>query len=350
MRGFYALLLYLYPRRYREEYGEELQAVFNSLFEGALKVGRLEVIKLVLHEFFSLPKAVLLEHLRERRKSRMAKKFASRLDFRRGSWTEAFAALSPFLLFGALPTLIGYFHLMDYAPSWMGVLSVIFFWSFGLGLLVIGFVKRFPRWFMPFIGVPMPLLSLLLFNSLMEKLQGVWWYSLPWLLADVLQQSLLWIGLIFLVILLLVATRFIPRSWTFYQQLRDDWTLLSFVVYGALPFVLFITLNDYKNVEPFMFLALLILAVGGWLYLRSAVPWNKILYLQGGVAFSMWTAAVGKAIFHESSFPWASSSVWQTEFMDTIVTWLWLALIMLIPVAISLMPHSHNASQNTLPS
>lgn len=348
MRGFYALLLILYPRSYREEYGEELQAVFDALFEDARKVGRLEVAKLALQELFSLPKAVFFEHLRERRKTRMMRRFASRFDFMPGSWTEAFAALAPFLLFGALPTLLGYFHVMGHSP--MDVVIVIFFWCFGLGLLVIGFVKRFPPWFMPFIGVPMPFLCLLLFNSLMEKWGGVWWYRLPWLLADFLQQGLLWGGLVFLMVLLLVAARFNPKPGPFYQQLRDDWTLLSFIIYGTLPFILFITLNEYKNVEPFMFLALLILALGGWLYLRSDVPWNKFLYLQGGVGFSMLTVALGKAILYESSFPWASGSVWQTEFIDTLITWLWLALIMSIPLANNLIPQPDNTSKNTSPA
>jgi len=143
------------------------------------------------------------------------------------------------------------------------------------------------------------------------------------------------VGLIFILILLLVATRLIPKSRLFHQRLKDDWTLLSFIIYGAMPFVLFITYNEYKNEEPFMFMSLMVLAVCGWLYLKSYEPLKRFLYLYGGVALSMLVAAIGKAVLEESSFP-GGSSTWQTEFMDTLTMWLWLALIMLIPVSFKL--------------
>jgi hypothetical protein len=52
----------------------------------------------VLRELIDLPKAILYEHLRERRRMEMNKTFASRFDFAPGSRTESFAALAPFLL------------------------------------------------------------------------------------------------------------------------------------------------------------------------------------------------------------------------------------------------------------
>lgn len=335
----YGLLLTFYPRRYKEEYGDELQAVFEMSLDEAATKGRFEVEKLVLRELISLPKAIIYEHLRERRKAKMTGSFSSHFDFAPGSRSEALAALAPFLLFGAFPTLLGYFRVMDFVPLWLNVLSVIVFWLFGLGLIVIGFIKRFPRWFMPYIGIPMPIISLLLFNILMEKWQGVWWYRLPWLLSDLLQQGLLWMGLVLLVILLLVATRIFPKSRPFYQRLRKDWTLLSFIIYGTMPFVLLIIYNEYKNVEPFMFLSLIILAAGGWLYLQSYESLKRFLYLYAGMELSMLVAAIGKAVLLEGSFP---SGSWQTEFIDTLVTWLWLALIMLLPLAINLLPHVEN--------
>jgi len=332
----YGLFLKLFPRTYREEYSDELQAVFNLSLDDAHNIGGLELALTILREFSSLPGAILHEHLRERRRRKMDKTLASRFDFAPGSWTEAFAALAPFLLFGALPTLLSYFHIMDDAPLWLDIAWVVIFWGFGLGLLLFGFVKRFPRWFMPYIGVPMPILCLVLFNGLMEKWQGVWWYRLPWLLSAFIQTGLLWMGLIFIVILLLVATRFIPKSRPFHQRLMDDWTLLSFIIYGAIPLVLVFTYDEYKNEEPFMFLSLVSLAIGGWLYLRNDEPLKRFLYLYGGMALSMLVAAVGKALLVESSFPFVSDSDWKIEFMSTLVTWLWLALIILIAPALKL--------------
>lgn len=269
----------------------------------------------------------------------MTGKFASHFDFTPGSWTESFAALAPFLLFGAFPTFLGFFHVLENAPLWLQIVFTILFWASGLSLFVLGFIKHLPRWFMPYIGVPAPFFSLLLFNSLMEKWQGVWWYRLPWFLSAFIQEGLLWTGLIFTLILLLVATRLIPKSRPFHQRLKDDWTLLAFVIYGAMPLVLVFTYNEYRNEEPFMFLSLVILAVGGWLYLQSYEPLKRFLYLYGGMALSMLVAAIGKAVLEESSFP-GDSSTWQIEFISTLVAWLWLALIMLIPILFGLLSRS----------
>lgn len=330
----YGFLLNLYPREYREEFGEEIQMVFSSSLDDAIRNGKLEVVNVVIRELLSLPKAIVHEHLRERNRVKMTGKFASRLDFAPGSRTESLAALAPFLL-GIVMIVMSYIGNYINIPLWTQVVFVILIWSLVLGLILLGSVKGVPRWFLPYLGLPLPLISLLLFNSLVEKLQGIWWYRLPWFLSAFIQTGLFWMGLIFMLILLLVATRLIPKSRPFHKRLKNDWTLLAFIIYGALPLVMVFTYSEYKNEEPFMFLSLVILAVGGWLYLQCYEPLKRFLYLYGGVALSMLVAAIGKAVLEESSFP-GGSSTWQTEFMDTLVMWLWLALIMLIPVLFKL--------------
>ena len=343
IRRVYGSFLSLFPRNYREEYGEELQIVFELSLEEAATQGGFELERLILRELISLPKAIILEHLRQRRMSKVTGNFASRFDFAPGTRCEVWAALAPFLLFGAQPTLLGYFRVSDLIPLWLDIIFVIILWSFGLSLILIGFAKRFPRWFMPYIGVPMPIISLVLFNSLMEKWEGVWWYRLPWFLSAFIQQGLLWMGLFFLVVLLLVSTRLIPGSRPFHQRLRNDWTLLSFIIYGTMPLVLLITYNEYKNVEPFMFLSLVILAAGGWLYLQSYESLKRFMYLYVGAALSMLVVAIGKAVLLDTSFPSAAGGTWQIEFMSTLITWVWLAMIMLIPPALHVLLHPQDS-------
>ena len=337
LRRFYVLLLTFYPRSYQEEYGGELQAVFNLSLEHAIKSGSGEVALAVLRELMGLPKAILYEHLRERRKAKMTGKFASRFDFVPGSWTEAFTALAPFL-FGMAMVFFGYLGKYITFPLWSQVTFVIAFWSLVLGLFLLGPAKGLPRWFLPYLGLPLPIVSLLLFNSLMDKWGVVWMYKAPWFFSTFTQEGLLWMGMILLLFLLFVISRLVPLFHPFHQRLKDDWTLLSFVIYGAMPFVLFISYNEYKNEEPFMFLSLASLAAGGWLYLRSPESLKRFLYLQGGMALSMLIAAVGKALLHDSSFPTGHGLAWKTEFLGTLITWLWLALIMLIAPALNLLP------------
>ena len=93
----YGLLLNLYPKTYQDEYGDELMTVFNLSLGEAMKIGRVNVAGVLLRELTGLPKAILYEHLRERR-AKMTGTFASRFDFPRGSRMEPWAVLLPFVL------------------------------------------------------------------------------------------------------------------------------------------------------------------------------------------------------------------------------------------------------------
>jgi hypothetical protein len=351
LRRFYGLLLTFYPQNYREEYGEELQMVFNLLLEEAVKTARWELAKVVLRELSGLPKAVVLEHLRERKKTKMIGKLSSPFDFEPGSRNEIFAALAPFLLFGALPTLLGYFRVGGAItiPLWLDIMFLIVFWFLGLSLLVMGFAKGLPRWFMPYLGLPLPLLSVygffVLFSTLIEFPRDL--YNTSWYVGQLFSQGYLWIGLIFLVPIFVLLIALIPRFRPFYRRIREDWTLLAFILYGSAPFALVLTFDDYQNEEPYKFLSFLILAAGAWFYLRNSLPSRRFWSLFLGLALSMFTAAVGKAILYAGPWPRPKYFTWQTEMASTLIMWIWLALIMLIPLAINLLPRPKNRWQTT---
>jgi len=220
----YRLFLNLYPKTYREEYGDELQAVFNSSISDAMKLGWGEAFRVVSRELINLPRAIIHEHLRERRKSKMTGKFASRFDFVPGSRNETLAALAPFLLFGAVPVVLGYLDTRGFLPRWFAIIFVLIFWSSGLGLLVIGFKKGAPRWFMPYLGVPLPIISLIAFNALVNPE----WRGFPflsessWFIKQVFHQGVLWIWLLLSILLIFLLTRLVPRLHRFHQRLRND--------------------------------------------------------------------------------------------------------------------------------
>jgi hypothetical protein len=344
---FYSLLLRLFPRTYREEYGDELQAVFNLSLDEAIRVGRREVLWMLMRELLTLPIAAIYEYLRERRGSRMTGNFASRLDFAPGSRTELCAALAPFVLFGALPTLLGYFRPMGAMPLWLDIVFVFAFWLLGLSLFVVGFAKAVPRWFLPYLGLPLPLLSVygffVPFSDLIEFPRNL--YNKSWYLGQLFSQGYLWIGLIFLVPIFLLFVALIPRFRPFYQRIREDWTLLAFILYGTAPFALVLTFDDYQNEEPYKFLAFLILAAGAWFYLRSNISSRRFWSLFIALALSMFTAAVGKAILYAGPWPRPKYFTWQTEMASTLIMWAWLALIMLMPLALNLLPRSDHPPQ-----
>ena len=88
IRRVYGSFLSLFPRNYREEYGEELQIVFELSLEEAATKGGFELERLILRELVNLPKAIILEHLRQRRMSKMTGHFAPRFDFAPGTRRE----------------------------------------------------------------------------------------------------------------------------------------------------------------------------------------------------------------------------------------------------------------------
>lgn len=347
MKKIYSLLLLLYPRSYRAEYGSELQAVFGLSFDNALMLGRLQSMHLVLRELISLPWAIIQEHLRERRKAKMTEKLASRFDFEPGSRNETFAALMPFL-FSMAMVLFGYLARYWTAPIWVSIAFVILFWSAALGLFLLGSAKGLPRWFLPYLGVLLAIVSFLLFNILVNFRLDVWWHrSSGW--GDAFNfGNFLWIGLILLVFLLLAVSRAVPRFRPFYQRLRNDWTLLSFLLYGMVPLMLWLIFDEYVNEEPFLALSLFMLALGGWFYLRKDEPLKRFVSLHIGLALSIFTAAAGKAAL----ILWSRSQVFdfilKDELLFTLETWLWLAVIMSLPLLFNLLPRLKSPSPSTL--
>jgi len=110
VKKFYSLLLYLFPKPYRDEYGDELQAVFDLSLEDAAQAGKFEVVKVVVSELAALPAAIIHEHLRKpghgwvtqasilEKSSYM--KTIPKIEWEElGSWKATLASLLPLWLF-----------------------------------------------------------------------------------------------------------------------------------------------------------------------------------------------------------------------------------------------------------
>jgi len=335
----YASLLRLYPKTYREEYGKELQNVFDLSIDDAMNLGRLETAKVVLYELIGLPQAIIHEHLRERRKTEMTENFASRFDFALGSRNETLAALAPFLLFGAAPVVLGYLDTRGFLPRWFAIIFVFIFWSSGLGLLVLGFKKGAPRWFMPYLGLPLPIICLLVLNTFVNpEWRGFpFLYNSSWFVKQIFNQGTLWIWLFVSILLIFLLTRWIPRLRLFHQRLQTEWTLLCFILYGALPLVIVFSFEEFKNEEFYILLSFLALALGAWFYLRGGTLWRKFWSLIGGLTLAMAVAVLGQTLLYDSSFPDTVFPLWTTT-LSTVIMWMWIVLFMFGSAALSLLP------------
>jgi hypothetical protein len=334
IQRFYGLLLFLFPRTYREEYANELQAVFDLSLEDALDDGSLEVLRVVLRELLSLPKAILIQHLREGRRTNMVKNFGTYFNFAPGSWREFLSALCPFLLFGMYSPLIDLLGEAGLLVPGGRVADGI-----GIALLVVmailflvGIFSGFPRWFFPYIGFLLSIASLSAFSALMERYDSSLLDVVPrsWIGSEIVYQGLMWGSLTVLTILLVLLINFVP----FLRRFKKDWTLLAFLLYGAIPFALMLAFDDYLNDGPSRLVAFLILVAGIWFYLHTDDPRHQFWSLFGGMTLCLLFAAVAKAIIYQYFWEGLRDFTWWTEMMSTVVMWGWLALTMLIPLAL----------------
>jgi hypothetical protein len=345
----YGLSLNFFPKKYREEYGEELQMVFGLSIEEAATKGGFEVERLVLRELVSLPKAIVLEHIRERRNTKMDKSPASYFDFAYGSWKEFLTALLPFSLTGGIMPLLNYLGRARFASGMVGTGIVLALFGLFLVLFLVGVKMRMPRWSLPYLGFLLSLLSVYLLSALLGAPIVILFGNLldhPSLFGDLFYGGVLWFGLLSIVVLLVILTRSSPAL----QRFRRDWTLLPFVIYGAAPFALWLTFDEYVGDEPYTFAAFLVLAVGAWFYLRSHSEWNRFGVLFIALTLAMFIAAAGKAILVPTQ-DWPitiDAGLAKSEAKHTILMWGWFALTMLVPLALKFRPRSDDLSQSSL--
>jgi hypothetical protein len=354
----YTRLLSLYPQQYRAKYGEELQAVFSLLVNEAAQRGRFSVIRLGWREMRDMPGAVIREHRRERRKRKMETKTSVLPAFEPGSWREWLAAMALFLLL-ALTSLLSYLHIA--LPLWV---------SWGLFLVpllmfALGLIKGLPRWFLPYTGVIGLQLSWVfarrgtmmgintragVVGSLLRWTDRQFFEVLrpsasdPWIVRAVYGAGELWfvlLGMAAFAVLIAAACR--PLR-PFYWRLRDDWTLLSFGLYGATVMAVNMAFEDYPHPHKqlYIFVASLILVAGAWVYLRSAHLWQRSLALFGGITLSMAVAATGRAILYANPLLWPRAAprsfTWQSEVLSTVFGWGLLVAVIMAPALLRLLP------------
>jgi hypothetical protein len=209
-----------------------------------------------------------------------------------------------------------------------------------LALLVLGLIKGVPRWFLPYLGLPLALLSVYgAFDLVHDLPRTLLTPERPWIVRQTVYQGPLRSAPLPAALGLALVTRVVGPLRPLHWRLRRDWTLLPFTLYGVPLFALFLTFDDYAREEPYRIAAMLLLAAGGWFYLRSARPWRRALALFIGLTLAMAVAAAGKAILYASAdWPSPRHFTWQTEAMSAVIMWGWLVLVMSASGLLGLLP------------
>lgn len=294
----YALLLQLYPTRFRAEFVDEMQVVFAEAATEAAKRGRLSLATLCLRELRGCPLAVIGEHLRERTFQRMNTQSQPSSN----DQPVSLAALLVMLALFSMPALFA-------VPAigwglWVRNILPLLTLVLVLGAVLVGAMRGLPRWSLPHFGAVLSFLILLAIQSLFTAWDS-WWGQVYRRLvnpSDMLSRLLwqfhlpvlFWLFMLVTVALALFVFALVNPLRPLYQRLRQDWTQVSFALYGAAMAMFLVDFDDYQHEAIYMLACMVCLAAGAWAYLRSSHPRRRIAVLLAGVTLAMLTMGVAK--------------------------------------------------------
>jgi hypothetical protein len=294
----YRVLLYLYPASFRDEFGEEMLEVFSISIREASRKSITALADRCLHEFVGLSFSILRIH-----KSRHFKRQPSStlpgqdgLLFER-NWRELAFALVIFLLPAGL-------ILINQSPQVSISFSLLAAVSF-LGMMVIlGWLGGKPLWSLPYVSIILVIAGYLyLFQwvvnsvapSIATNLPGAWDPS-SYLLLKVASHGMLWLTLFCLTLLIVAALAVFNRFQPLFNRVQEDWTQLSYILYGESIFALLVLFKSHHLNAGYSIASLLILLTGIWFFLRSSAQSQRILAL-----LACLTLAVGVVTFDLSA-------------------------------------------------
>lgn len=290
----YTYSIRLYPHQFREEFGDEMTAVFTVVVQEAGRRGLRWALIVWLRELRDYPLSLLREGRRNRRKHRAAG-HSGALDFSgdadsSGLWSpakrwETAAAILPFVLFGLIYTL----DALDYAAGWRG-LSLHWYLVAYLILLIgfgFGWIKGFPRWSLGYLGMA------LLFSWWLSSLSTVGFELFGHTLGYVGRWGWrVWISLLVIALVATLCSRSFHPLLSLAKSIWRDWSRLSFIFYGALTWLALGIAYDNKSfynqvayLPLDVFTGALLYMLGVLFYLHLRHSWQRALALQG--AFSL---------------------------------------------------------------
>jgi hypothetical protein len=337
----YAKSLALYPRRFRGDFGEEMQAVFNLRVQAAAGDGFGGLAWLAFRELIDLPRTLLALHARERRLSHMQKRMDRWFIHEPGAWQELLLACLPFLTLFLLTGIFSFSGMEDRIPAPVGL------GLFGLAVLALvvlgiaGLLVRLPRWAMPYGGV---LFTGVVFLAMILCGASSWLFgrsSAPWLLRmatfDLLSLFALVIAML---VLILLAQRF-SLTRAFAEQVRKDWSTFSFAMYGGAMVLVLGMYEDVSGAGLYLLLTVIPLLLGVWAFLRTqAVGW-RIASLCAAVTVGMGIALIANLQLMDWT-PMVEFSIGSLEVTRTILSiilsWLLSLAMLFIPMLLPLLP------------
>ena len=338
----YSRLLALYPRRFKNEFADEMLVVFKDSFEDTLNKGTLQTLSFCLKEFGGLPFHILREfwHDFERKETVMVTNEKMELvSIRSGkaSLWEAFLSALPFAVFGVVCMI------SKIRVPWVGIYVFLTFYLFVLLGLLIGLVKAFPHWAYSYLG---------------WSLVYVWWWTnaytrgfklFGYTFGDEAWGWRVWVPLFATVGIAILLTRSIRPLREMVLGIWQDWTLLSLAMYSFVGFTMLL----YDEVRApytfaFMTASTLVICASVWIFMRSPNRAHRFITLLAGFFAGLLIDRICNATWDFNAYyglPSQPPMPWYSSLLEIIFyTILWSPIVWL-PALIGLFKSTFNKEQ-----
>lgn len=343
----YQAILHLFPRSFQQDFGAEMRMVFEDVLEDAAGKGQPVLVRAALREIASLPLAALRLHLAGEKSLPGA-----RFPGWEGPPTRNERLL--LLVLFALPIL----GLYSQPPAFISSQWLVYLiCGLAIGVLVAGFVQGFPRWSLPYLGLVLSSASFVLImqcgaDSLspqaLAKLEFLPQNESTRLVAETLWSGLVWLSLFVTVGLFLGLLLLLKRCQLMLRRIRQDWTLVSYILYGGILAGLGLSFYYHFARSIYAVASILCLALGAWLFLRGSQPWQRLLALLAGLTLAVTAATAGQWPLHPldrwESDLWQEISV-RSGLLLVIVEWGWMVVFLLAPVMLYFLPRKRCPSK-----
>jgi hypothetical protein len=198
-----------------------------------------------------------------------------------------------FILWG-LDLITGEFPHEWNIPIWVyGIFFISTLFVLPIGMCI-GWIQGFPRWSYPYVGhvivfslymmnVATPGLKLFGYEMFGRELWG--WRA--------------WIPFLIIAVIALTVTRSFRPATCFFTNIRDDWTLLTFGMFGFMPLVIAIMFDEMDRLFSLYFMVVLPIIMAGtaFAYLSSENHRMRVVALLIGISLSLVIASIAPNIY-----------------------------------------------------
>jgi hypothetical protein len=225
---------------------------------------------------------------------------------------EILLALAPFLFFPlaflltAIPLLSSSFVISQAFSLGLMLIMVV-----GLFIaLTVGWMRDFPRWVFPYWGFSLTVMIYMV--NFRGTIAGYSFRGSP----------RLWLVLLGVAVIATLWTHGVQPVLRLLRSLWQDWSLLSFAVYGCLPLMVVYAYDEARSNWLAQVVIWLVLASGVVQYLRADHPWQRFGWLLGAFVLSWGIAMLNLGYYWSHTVlpgmsgpvPWIDTLRWMGRF------------------------------------